>query len=273
MRTACIAGIVLLSATLSRADGGSGVQNPTPANIHSEVVEYVCQGDTLVGNLAWDGSVEGKRPVVLVVHEWWGNNDYSRRRAEMLAEAGYLAMAVDLFGKGHRAQDPAGAMALTKFAYTRPELMTARMVAAMELATADSLADREQVAAIGYCFGGGILLEMARGGMDLDAVASFHGGLGTEKPAAAGSIKPAILVLHGEADPMVPAEEAEAFRKEMETAGARLEFVGYTGATHAFSNPKATETGKTFDIPIAYNEEADADSWKRLLVFLKTELK
>lgn len=273
MRTACIASIVLLATVLGRAEGGSGVQNPAAVGIRSEVVEYTCQGDTLVGNLAWNGSLEGKRPVVLVVHEWWGNNDYSRRRAEMLAEAGYLAMAVDLFGKGHRAQDPAGAMALTKFAYARPELMAARFGAAMELAKADSLADAEQVAAIGYCFGGGVLLEMARNGLDLDAVASFHGGLGTEKAAAPGSIKPAILVLHGEADPMVPAEEAEAFRKEMETAGARLEFVGYPGATHAFSNPKATETGKTFDIPIAYDAAADADSWKRLLEFLKKELK
>jgi dienelactone hydrolase len=264
--------LCLIPMLTCRAEAGTEFGTPTPPGIRSSVVEYVCQGDTLVGNIAWDGSVEGKRPVVLVVHEWWGNNDYSRRRSEMLAEAGYLALAVDLYGKGKRAQDPAGAGALAKEAYSDPARLAARFAAAIEVVNARPEADREHTAAIGYCFGGGVLLGLSRQGLELDAVASFHGSLTTETPAAPGSIKPALLVLHGEADAMVTAEHVAAFREEMAKAEARLEFVGYPGATHAFTNPAATATGKTYDLPIAYDAAADADSWKRLLAFLKAEL-
>lgn len=272
MRSVRITLLLLVAVLSGQAREGSGIGEPTPPFIRHATVIHACNGDSLQADLAWDSRLEGPRPVVLVVHEWWGNNDYSRRRAEMLAEAGYLAMAVDLYGKGKRATDPAGAGALAREAYSDPARMAARFAAALELATSRPEADREHTAAIGYCFGGGVLLGLSRQGLDLDAVASFHGSLTTDTPAAPGSIKPALLVLHGEADAMVTADHVTAFREEMTKAGARLEFVGYPGATHAFTNPAATATGKAYDLPIAYDAAADEDSWKRLLDFLKGEL-
>lgn len=260
----------LLSA---RAMVGSGVDMPTSTLVRSETVTYVCDGDTLEGTLAWNPTLDTKLPVVLVVHEWWGNNAYSQRRAEMLAEAGYMALAVDMYGKGRRAEEPGGAMALASDAYSDPARLQARFEAARRLTFSRPEADTTRVAAIGYCFGGGVLLGLARAGVELDALASFHGSLGTKTPASKGSIKPALLVLNGEADPFVPAEEVAAFRAEMDAADARLTYVGYPGATHAFTNPASTETGKRFEMPVEYNEAADADSWTKLLDFLATELK
>ena len=234
------------------------------ADIAGEEVSYSADGITFKGYVAWDKRKQGKRPGVLVVHEWWGHNEYARRRARMLAEMGYTALAVDMFGEGKTADHPKDAGAFASQVMSNKKSAVARFKAAMELLKARATTDPSRIAAIGYCFGGGVVLLMAREGLDLKAVASFHGSLGTESPAKPGAIKGKILVLTGDADPMSPAAVVDAFKQEMDKAGANYEVVSYPGAKHAFTNPAATELGKKFDLPLAYDAAADADSWQRL---------
>ena len=238
------------------------------AEVVGEEVNYRSGDTSLKGYLAYDASIEGKRPGILVVHEWWGHNEYTRIRAEMLAEEGYTALALDMYGDGKQANHPDDAGKFAAQVRNNMPQAEARFRAAMELLKAHDTVDPNQIAAIGYCFGGGIVLEMARRGVDLDGVASFHGSLGTSEPAKKGKVKADILVMNGADDPFVKAEQITAFKREMEQAEVDYTFINYAGAKHAFTNPQADRMGKKFDMPLAYNEQADKQSWQALLRFL-----
>jgi dienelactone hydrolase len=242
----------------------------TKPDIKGEQVTYRAGDTTLKGYIAWDANKPGPRPGVIVVHEWWGHNEYVRRRARMLAEEGYTALAVDMYGDGKEAAHPEDAKKFMMETISKADVAKARFSAAHELLKNHSTTDPSKIAAIGYCFGGAVVLQMARSGADLDGVASFHGNLSSESPAAQGAVKAKILVLHGADDPFVPDEQVDAFKKEMDAARADYVFIEYPGAVHAFTNPAATENGKKFDMPIAYNEEADKKSWAELQSFLRS---
>ena len=221
------------------------------------------------GFLAWDDAISGKRPGILVVHEWWGLNDYARSRAKQLAELGYTALAVDMYGEGKAAEHPKDAGAFAASVMKDPTVALARFRAAMEALKSEPTVDPDKIAAIGYCMGGAIVLNAVRQGTDLDAVASFHGSLGgllaIEKP-----IKAKVLVCHGAVDSFIPIEQVTAFKKEMEEAAPNFKFVSYPDAKHGFSNPAADETRKKFQLDIAYNSQADTESWKELQALLQS---
>ena len=242
----------LLMAIGLAAFTGVGAQ----AAEQGEEVVYRAGDTELKGYLAYDDARKGKRPGVLVVHEWWGHNEYARKRARMLAALGYTALAVDMYGDGRQASHPeeAGQFA----AEVRKNLL-------LEKARFD--------AAIGYCFGGGVVLEMARAGEDLAGVVSFHGTLATANPAQPGAVKAKLLVLTGADDPFVPAEQVAQFKKEMDAAGADYRVVSYPGAKHAFTNPDADGYGKKFGLPLEYNATADRESWQAMQEFFVTVLR
>jgi len=240
------------------------------AGVKTREVEYR-QGDTaLQGFLAWNDATPGKRPGVVVVHEWWGHNEHARHQARRLAEAGYVAFALDMYGKGKLATHPADAEAFMNEATKDPEVVAARFNAALDLLKQDPHVDPARIAAIGYCFGGGVVLDQARAGADLKAVVSFHGSLGTSQPAQPGKIKARVLVLTGGADPMNPAGVVAAFKKEMTAAGAHFEVISYPGAKHAFTNPDAGKYGMA---ALAYDAQADKQSWAAMLKLFRTALR
>jgi len=241
--------------------------------ILGKTVEYSARGVGMKGYLAYDENTKGERPGVLVVPEWWGLNGYAHKRARMLAELGYTALAVDMYGGGKVATNPDDASKLSSEAMKNFDVSKARFMAAMDFLKKQPFVDPPRIAAIGYCFGGGIVLNMARQGVDLRGVVSFHGGLTAVKPAQPGGVKAKILVLNGGADPLVPLEQVEAFREEMKSAGADFQFISYPGATHAFTNPEADVLGKKFNLPIAYNAKADKESWNQMKKFFSTIFK
>jgi dienelactone hydrolase len=203
-----------------------------------------------------------------VVHEWWGQNEYARKRARMLAEMGYTALAVDMYGEGKQAMHPdeAGAFSSEVMKHFN-EAGKARFEAAAVFLKRQPTVDPARIAAIGYCFGGGVVLNMARQGADLKAVASFHGGLVAVKPAEAGVVKAKIRVYNGADDKFTPQQAIDAFKKEMTNAKVDFQFTNYPGAVHSFTNPDATELGKKFNLPLAYNEKADKESWADMTRF------
>jgi dienelactone hydrolase len=239
------------------------------AKVTAREVEYRAGDTVLKGYLAENRSLKGKQPAVLVVHEWWGHNEYARKRARMLAELGYVALAVDMFGDGKTARHPEDAGKFASEAMKNKAVGEARFNAALGYIRHQPEVDTERIAAIGYCFGGGVVLHMARQGADLKGVASFHGSLATDTPAQPGSVKARVLVFNGEADKMIPPEQVAAFKDEMAKAGASFRYVGYPGVMHSFTNPDADSYAKKFSLPLAYDKKADMDSWSELKKFLK----
>jgi dienelactone hydrolase len=235
---------------------------PSGAEVQTKEVSYK-QGETELGGFfAWDSAAKGKQPGVIVVHEWWGHNEHARNQAIRLAKAGYVGFALDMYGKGKLTTHPADAQAFATEATKDPQVVKARFLAALDVLKQDPHVDPERVAAIGYCFGGGIVLAMARQGVDLDAVVSFHGSIATQQPAAPGAVKARLLVLNGEDDGMVTAEQIAAFKKEMTAADAKFEFVNLPHAKHSFTNPDADKVGMP---ALAYNADADKASWDAML--------
>jgi dienelactone hydrolase len=212
--------------------------------VQSQEVTYRAGDTVLKGYLAYDDSIQGRRPGILVVHEWWGHNAYARKRARMLAELGYTALAVDMYGEGKQAAHPGDAGKFASEVKQNLPLAKERFMAAMELLKQQPTVDSTHIAAIGYCFGGGIVLEMARAGLDLDGVVSFHGSLGTTNPARSGVVKAKVLVLNGADDPFVKPEHITGFKQEMDTAGVSYLFVNYPGVKHSFTNPDADSFGQ-----------------------------
>lgn len=236
----------------------------TNVGIVTTEVDYHSDGTTLKGFIAYDGNIEGKRPGVLIVHEWWGHNDYARKRARMIAELGYTALAVDMYGDGKQADHPDDAGKFAMELFNNIDLAEARFEAGLNLLKMQPTTDPDRIAAIGYCFGGGVVLHMARFGMELDAVVSFHGSLQTEHPAHPEKVKARLLVCNGEDDPLTTPEQIEAFKNEMSEAGVEYKFINYPGAVHSFTNPIADSVGNKFNMPLAYNKEADQKSWAEM---------
>ncbi len=234
------------------------------AAVKSESVEYK-QGDAILeGYLAYDDALKGKRPGVLVVHEWWGLNDYIKSRADQLAQMGYMVFAPDIYGKGKRAKDPKEAGQLAGTYWKDRKLLRERANAGLDMLMKNQLTDTKRVAAIGYCFGGTTVLELARGGADIAGVVSFHGGLDTPDVNDAKKIKAKVLVLTGADDPNVPPAQILAFADEMRKAAVDWELVMYGGAVHSFTNPAA---GNDPSKGAAYNEKADRRSWQGMKDF------
>jgi dienelactone hydrolase len=211
---------------------------------------------------------EDLKPAVIVVHEWWGLNDYARSRAEQLAEAGYTAIALDMYGTGKVADHPKDAQAFMQAALAEPKKMNARFDTAMMILRQQRGVNNNRIYAIGYCFGGGVVLNQARRGVDLAGVASFHGALGADESMPRGTIKAKILVATGAADPFAPPEQVGAFVQEMVAAGADLELLSFPGVKHSFTNPGATAVGEKFNMPLAYDAKADRESWAALMGML-----
>jgi dienelactone hydrolase len=237
-----------------------------PPIIKYENVNYAKDSAKLTGFVAYDSNATAKLPVVLVVHEWWGLNDYIKNRVKQLAGLGYLAMAVDMYGDGKIGNNPDEAGKLATPFYTNPALAKSRFDAALAKAKTYPLADTTKIAAIGYCFGGSMVLNMARLGEQLNGVVSFHGNL-AGLPADKNLLKAKVLVCHGANDQFVSPGEVATFKKQMDSIGAVYTFKQYAGATHAFSNPAATAMGQQFKIPIAYNAAADSTSWNDMKEF------
>ncbi len=239
------------------------------AEIRSHVVDYEVDGQTLQGYLSYDDSIRTQRPGVLVVHEWWGHNAYARKRAEMLAAMGYTTFALDMYGTGKLADHPDDAKKFMQETLADMAVAEKRFKAAMALLQQHPTVSDNKIAAIGYCFGGGTVLHMARVGTDLAAVVSFHGSLTTNTPAQAGKVKAKIQVFNGADDNFITAEQIAALKQEMQNAEAELEFINYPGVKHSFTNPEADHFAKQFNMPLAYDKKADQDSWQRMSVFLQ----
>lgn len=253
--------LLLLGASISKA------------TIIGKEVTYTADSLTMKGYIAFDDGVKGKRPGVIVVHEWWGHNDYARKRAEMLANLGYVAFALDMYGNGKQATHPDDAGKFAGEVMSNMPAMKARFLAAIDVLKKDEHVDTSRISAIGYCFGGGVVLAMAREGANLKAVISFHGSLATQHPSEHGSVKAKILVCNGAADKFISADDIKNFKAEMKSAGAEMQFINYPGAIHGFTNPDATELGKKFNLPLAYNKYADNKSWVEMQKLLKRVFK
>lgn len=254
-----LVGVVVVGALLA------GVAQARAA-VKAEAVEYA-HGDTaLEGYLAYDETAQGPRPGMLVVHEWKGLGDYAKRRARQLAELGYVALAVDMYGKGVYAKDHEEAAKLSGALRGDRELMRGRILAALTVLKNQPRVDAGRLGAIGYCFGGTTVLELARSGADVAGVASFHGGLSTPVPAQPGVVKAKVLVCRGSADPFVTPEEVAAFEKEMHDAGVDSRVIVYEGAVHSFTVPEA---GDDPSKGVAYDPEADRRSWETLQEFFQ----
>jgi dienelactone hydrolase len=236
----------------------------TNAKVHTETMEYK-QGDaTLEGHLAYDDAIQGARPAILIIHQWKGLTEYEKKRAEMLAQLGYNVFAVDIYGKGIRPKDAkeAGETA-TKYKKDRT-LLRARANAGLEVLRKHKLTDPKRIAAIGYCFGGTSVIELARSGADIAGVVSFHGGLDSPTPADGKNIRCKVLALHGADDPFVPVADLAAFQSEMREAKVDWQLVEYGGAVHSFTDWNAgTDNSKG----AAYNERADKRSWEAMKQF------
>ncbi|PSR12387.1 MAG: dienelactone hydrolase [Bacteroidetes bacterium] len=236
-----------------------------------EVVTYQTDTTKMIGYLAYDKNSTVKKPGILVVHEWWGHNDYARERAKMLAELGYVALAVDMYGDGKQADHPADAGKFAMSVMGNFPTAKARFLAALEELKNNPHVNPDEIGAIGYCFGGGVVLAMADDGVDLDGVVSFHGSLGLPVMPEAGKIKARVLVLNGADDPFVTQEQITAYTTAMDSAKADYQLINYPGAVHAFTDKGATAKGEKFNLPLAYNEAADKQSWEEMKkFFLKT---
>lgn len=232
-------------------------------NIVGETVDYQSPSTELKGYIAFNESQEGKRPGVIVVHEWWGHNDYSRERADMLAELGYVALAVDMYGDGKQAEHPDDAGKFAGMVMSNLDEAKARFDAALETLKANPNVDQNKIAAIGYCFGGSVVLSMANAGYDLDAVAAFHSGVQLPIPPSE-NIKAEILVAQGADDPFVSAESVVAYKEAMDQVGASYTYIEYPGAVHGFTSKGADALGEKFSLPLKYQKEADEASWQEL---------
>ena len=235
------------------------------AKVVSKHVEYKHGDAVLEGYLAYDDSLKAKRPGVLVVHEWWGLNDYVRMRVDKLAKLGYVAFALDMYGKGIWTTDPQKAGELAGHLKGKP-IMRQRARAGLDILRKNARVDTQKIAAIGYCFGGTTVLELAYSGVDVAGIVSFHGGLIVPRPEDMNRIKAKILILHGADDGFVPSEKITAFQDGKRQAVADWQMVYYGGAVHSFTNPAAD--GKNIK-GIAYNPKADERSWKYMQIFFE----
>ncbi len=254
--------LLLLAAIMSFAGEAS-------AKVVTEMKEYR-QGDTVCqGWVAYDDAVKGPRAAVLLVHDWLGVSDHQKEQIQKLAALGYVALAADVYGKGVRPANAQEAAAEAGKYYKDAALLRARVRAGLDALARLPQADSTRMAVIGYCFGGRGALELARSGAPLRAVVTFHGSLATDSPADAKNIRAKVLVLHGADDPFVKQEEVKAFMDEMRAGGVDWQLVQYSGAVHAFTDPRA---GNDNSKGAAYNAEADRRSWRAMRDFFEETL-
>jgi dienelactone hydrolase len=255
--------------TANRAPVESAASAVAAPAIQGKEVDYTDGTTAMKGYLVYPAD-QAARPAVLVVHEWWGLNAYTRSRAEQLAKLGYVALAVDMYGGGRSATHAAEAKQFMLDSLKSADEAKGRFNAAVNLLASDPRVNHEKLAAIGYCYGGGVVMSMARSGADLDLVASFHGAIGTEKPMEKGAFKGKIFIANGAVDPFVPAELVAKVRGELTAADAQFEIVEYPGAKHGFTNPEANALGAANQMSeaLAYDAAADAASWQHLTELL-----
>ncbi len=245
----------------------AAVASVARAEVRTKPIEYRQGNTVLQGFLAWDDAAKGKRPGVLVVHEWWGHNQHARNQAIRLAEAGYVGFALDMYGKGKVTTHPQDAKAFVMEATKDPQVTAARFDAAVRVLKGQPQVDPGKIGAVGYCFGGGVALNMARAGEPLAGVATFHGSLAPSGPLAQpGKVKARILVQTGGSDPNIPQSAVEAFEKEMKDAGVDARVIVYPEAKHSFTNPDADKVGMP---ALAYDARADRESWAEAVMFFR----
>ena len=249
------------------------VNIPVHAAINTSEIKYKVGDKEFTGFVAYDDAIKGKRPGILVVHEWWGHDANIRNRAKMLAGLGYTAFALDMYGSGILAEHPKDAKTFSSALFSNKEQIKDRLKASYQILKNHETVTADKTVAIGYCMGGALALGLGRSGADLDGIIVLHGSLGTKTPAKPGAIKGKVLVLTGDDDPFVPAEQRGAFKKEMDAAGVQYEMKVYPGTRHAFTVKKSDERAKKFNLPVAYNKAADEDSWQRVQDFLKDAFK
>jgi len=245
---------------------------PNKAILHTEAIEYDGSGTVQRGYFAYDKTIQGVRPGVLVFPEWWGVNDYIKERTRKLAELGFAVLAVDMYGGGQLASNADEAAGMMNWVLNDMETGTARIRAGYECLKGQPLVDPLRIGAIGYCFGGAMALHAARIGMDLLGVVSFHGALGSFHKPSQGEVKAKVLVCHGAEDAMVSDQDVTSFKEEMTHAGVDFRFISYEGALHGFTSREASENAKKYGLPIGYNMEADADSWQEMREFFDAVL-
>jgi dienelactone hydrolase len=265
MKTLSIFYAVLLISAISLVTVSCN-DKKTKAVIKEETVMYKVDTTVLKGFVACPADSTVKHPAVIIIPEWWGMNDYIKSRARQLADIGYVALAADMFGGGKIAADPKQAMEFTAPFYKDAHLALTYMNAALTEIKKYKQTDVNNVAAIGYCFGGYIVLNAAKLGAELKGIVSFHGGLGGV-PADKALLKAKMLICHGDSDKFVPQKDVDAFRHQMDSVKADYTYKSYPNATHAFTNPEATNLGKKFKLPIEYNAKADTASWNDMRVF------
>ncbi|MBO9563330.1 MAG: dienelactone hydrolase family protein [Niastella sp.] len=265
----CLA-ILTVSATMTSCSDQPAATTDGPKKdtviIKEQSVTYDADTTQMVGFVAYNEADSAKRPAVLVIPEWWGLNDYPKMRARELAKLGYIAFVADMYGNGLIADSPSLAGKYATPFYTNPKLGNSRFLAALGKLKTYPQADTTKIAAIGYCFGGSMVLNAAKLGAPVNGVVSFHGDL-RGVPADKNLLKAKVLVCHGLADSFVPQAQVDAFKKQMDSIGADYTFKAYADATHAFTNPNATATGERFKMPIKYNAAADTASWKDMQDF------
>lgn len=254
MRTTLLTtALLLIAATAARAD------------VKSKTIPYMHNGQQFEGYLAWDDSTRGKRPGVLVVHEWWGLDKYARSRADQLAKLGYVAFAVDMYGKGKLTEHPQEAREMAGQVRANVKDWQQRAQKGLEILKSQDQVDGSKLAAIGYCFGGSTVLQLAYSGADVKAVVSFHGAPQQPTEDQAKQIKSQILICHGAADPFIPEDAVQKMRAALEAADANWTMVYYSNAKHSFTVPDADE--RKID-GMAYNKRADKESWQFMRSFL-----
>jgi len=237
------------------------IATPALAAITEEPVTYKDGETTMKGFIVYDNAKTDKRPGIVIVHEWWGITPHIHNEARRIAGEGYTAFIADMYGDAKSADNPKDAGALSSSVMKNPNTMESRFNAAREQLAKHPTVDPTRIGAVGYCFGGAVVLNMARAGADLAGVAGFHASLGLNTPAPApGTVKAKILVLNGADDPFVKKEQYTAFKSDLDAAKADYKVIEYPGAVHAFTNPDATEKGKKFNLPLAYNAAVDKEA-------------
>jgi dienelactone hydrolase len=243
----------------------AALSSPALGALHSEMIEYKDGSTTLEGYLVYDDKVTTPRPAIVIVHQWMGLTDYEKMRADQLAQKGYVAFALDIYGKGQRPKDMTEAGKLITKYKTDFKSLRQRERAALDFIMKQKNVDAQKIVIMGYCFGGGGALEAARGELPVIAAVSFHGSLSTPAPEETKHVTAKLLVLHGALDPFVPSKDVQAFQAEMNSAKADYQFISYSGAVHAFTQK---ESGTDITKGAAYNEVADKRSWEAFMGFL-----
>ena len=249
--------------------------SPMDANaaMKTQTVAYTVGNEKFTGYLAYDDAYSGKRPGIIVVHEWWGHDAYARKRAEMLAKLGYTAFALDMYGTGKLASHPKDAKSFMMAATKSVGQIKSRFLAAYDLLKKQNTVDKSKLAAIGYCFGGNVAVNMALAGVDLNAAVAYHSTLTQWVKKPPRDLKMKIRVFNGADDPFLQKTTLGSFDAVMKASGADYKHIYYPSVVHSFTNPGATEKGKKFNLPLAYDAKADEDSWKQTLELFREVFK